>query len=83
MERCKICNASAVHGSLAECLEAREKKAADGNWIPGTGETPFITRNRYRLLYCWQRSTGRKAYLNLDTDIILSDEEAMMALGMT
>lgn len=82
MERCNICHAPCSHESVNQCLEAREKKANEGNWIPGTGETPFITRNRYRLLYCWQPSTGKKAYLNLDTDILLSDEEARMALGL-
>jgi len=85
MERCKVCNDSTPHETLVECLEAREKKAADGNWIPACNRTevPFITRNRYRLLYVWQPSTGKHAYLNCDTDIILTDEEAMMALGIT
>jgi hypothetical protein len=31
----------------------------------------------------WQASSGRHAYINCDTDIILSDEEAMNALGVT
>lgn len=82
MERCNICHAPGSHETLVKCLEARDKKAAEGNWIPGTGETPFITRNRYRLLWCWQPSTGKHAYLNLDTDIILTDKEARMALGL-
>lgn len=69
--------------NLVEALAARDAKAKEGNWVPACGgtEVPFITRNRYRLLYCWQPSTGRHAYLNCDTDIILTDEEARIALG--
>jgi hypothetical protein len=69
--------------NLVEALAAREAKAQEGNWVPACGgtEVPFITRNRYRLLYCWQPSTSRHAYLNCDTDIILTDEEARLALG--
>lgn len=55
-----------------------------GNWYPASGgtETEFVTRGGHRLLYCWQPSTGKHAYLNLDTDIILSDDEAMATLGV-
>lgn len=54
------------------------------NWVPACNQTeqPFTTRMGFRLLYCWQPSTGKHAYLNLDTDIILSDDEAALALGM-
>lgn len=54
-----------------------------GNWYPANGgtEEPFVTRTRRRLLYCWQPSTGDHAYLDLDTDLILTDEEARLALG--
>lgn len=52
------------------------------HWIPGTGETPFMTRSGRKLLYVWQPSTGRKAYLDVGTDLILSDEDARLALGM-
>jgi hypothetical protein len=70
--------------NVPELLAERAYKASQGNWYPASGgtETPFITRNRYRLLYCWQPSTGRHAYLNLDTDLILSDEEARLALDV-
>jgi hypothetical protein len=70
--------------NLVEMLEADKRKRENGNWVPAHGgtEVPFITRNRFRLLYCWQPSTGRHAYLNCDTDIILSDEEAQLALGL-
>jgi hypothetical protein len=62
-----------------------EKLAAlsQGNWIPANGgtETPFHTRTGRKLLYCWQISTGEHAYLDCETDLILSDEEAELALG--
>ena len=70
--------------TLVELIAESDARKAEGNWIPACGgtEVPFVTRNRYRLLYCWQPSTGRHAYLNCDTDIILSDDEAMSALGI-
>lgn len=69
--------------TLVELLAEKDARALDGAWVPacGGGEVPFWTRNGYRLLYCWQASTGRHAYLNCDTDIILTDEEARLALG--
>lgn len=77
------CNAP-QEGSDALCPDIKPCPRHDDNWYPASGgtEEPFITRNRYRLLYCWQPSTGKHAYLNLDTDIILTDEEARMALGL-
>jgi hypothetical protein len=55
----------------------------EGNWYPANGgtETPFYTRSRRRLLYCWQPSTGKHAYLDCDTDIFLTDEEAFEVLA--
>lgn len=54
-----------------------------GSWLPANGgtETPFRTRTGRKLLYCWQPSTGEHAYLDCETDLILSDEEAELALG--
>lgn len=70
--------------SVAEILEERRKKAEQGAWFPASGgtETPFRTRSGRRLLYCWQPSTGRHAYLDCETDLILSDEEAAAAIGI-
>lgn len=70
--------------TVTEILEARRKKAEQGNWLPAAGgtETPFRTRTGRRLLYCWQPSTGRHAYVDLDQDLVLSDEDALAALGM-
>lgn len=69
--------------NIIEQLEANDRKREQGNWVPACNgtEVPFMTRTGMRLLYCWQQSTGRHAYLNCETDIILSDEEARMALG--
>lgn len=69
--------------NVAEILDARQKAAEQGNWIPACGgtEVPFTTRTGRRLLYCWQPSTGRHAYLDLSTDYFLTDEESSAALG--
>jgi hypothetical protein len=59
-------------------------KSEQGNWVPACGgtETPFRSRSGKTLLYCWQPSTGRHAYLDCGTDIILSHEEATAALAI-
>lgn len=69
--------------NLTDILAAKEAADEQGDWQPANGgsEEPFVTRNRRRLLYCWQPSTGRHAYLDMDSDIILTDEEARLALG--
>lgn len=70
--------------SVPEVLKARTAKAAQGKWVPGCGgtEEPFISKSGKRLLYCFQPSTGRHAYLDCDSDIILSNEEANAAMGV-
>lgn len=70
--------------SLADMLSAYEQAREQGPWLPANGgtEEPFVTRTGRRLLYCWQPSTGRHAYLDLDTDLILNDEEASLYLDM-
>lgn len=62
-----------------------KKDPQQGDWLVACNgtEVPFTTRNRRRLLYCWQPSTGNHAYLDLDTDLILSDKEAEAAMGMS
>ena len=62
--------------TLAEALDARQRRDEQGTWVPACGgtETPFRMRG-YKLLYVWQRATGRHAYLNVETDMILSDAE--------
>ena len=69
--------------TLAEMLKARDERAAQDNWLPACGgtETPFWTRTGRRLLYCFQPSTGKHAYLDVQTDLILTEEEARAALA--
>ena len=70
--------------TLIEQLKARDKARKQGNWYPASGgaETPFYTRTRRRLLYCYQPSTGNHAYLDCDTDLLLSDQEAFDVLAL-
>lgn len=51
-------------------------------WVPACGgtEQPCLTRSGARLLYCFNPGQRRHAYLNLSTDIIVSDEEANMLI---
>lgn len=70
--------------SVADILDERQAKAEQGNWVPASGgtEQPFVTRTRRRLQYLYQPSTGKHAYIDLDTDTILDEEDARAALGM-
>lgn len=56
--------------------EAIKRQEAKGRLIPACGgtETPFTARG-FKLLYVWDTGTGKHHYLNLETDLILSDEE--------
>jgi len=69
--------------SVSYRLDKAQAKREQGNWVPACNgtEKPFVSRSGHRLLYCWQQSTGRHAYINLDTDILLSDDEARAALA--
>ena len=51
-------------------------------WIPAAGgtETPFISRSGKVLLYCWNPKQKRHAYLDVETDMVLTDEEARAAI---
>ena len=55
-----------------------------GEWVPACGRTevPFKTRTGMTLLYVWHTFTGRHAYLDCDTDRVLTDEEAREAMAM-
>jgi hypothetical protein len=65
-----------MRNELTETLFRNLTKTLEGYWIPACNgtETPIKVKG-FRLLYCWNPVTGKHAYLNLDTDIILSDEE--------
>jgi len=68
--------------NLVEKLRQESLKREQGNWFPANGgtETIFTSRSGKRLLYCWQPSTGKHAYLDCDSDIFLTDEEAYLAV---
>lgn len=53
-------------------------------WVPANGgtEEPFKSRGGKRLQYVFNPATGRHAYLDLDSDIILTDEEAWYTLNL-
>jgi hypothetical protein len=55
------------------------------HWIPACGgtEMPFETRTGRVLQYLWNPGTGEHAYIDVRTDIILTNEEAQIALGMS
>jgi hypothetical protein len=67
---------------VIERMLADAARKEQGNWVPACGgtEQPFTTRSGHRLLYCWQPSTGNHAYIDCNTDILLTDEEARAAL---
>lgn len=69
---------------LTSIFERTDAVLAQGPWVPAWGgtEVPFTTRTGRRLLYCYQASTGNHAYLDLGSDIILTDEDAQIALGV-
>ena len=68
--------------TLNDRLKAADERKQNGQWVPACGgtETPFKSRSGITLLYCYQPSSGSHAYLNCDTDIFLSDGEALEAL---
>lgn len=68
--------------NIIEALKKSDERKAQGNWVPACGgtEVPFKTRSGRTLLYCYQPSSGRHAYLDCGTDLILSDEDARLAL---
>lgn len=69
---------------VVEELRKIQEKKDQGVWLPANGgtETPFFTRSGRRLLYCWQPTTGKHAYLDCDSDILLDDEEAFNYLSI-
>jgi hypothetical protein len=74
--------------NVARAIKATTKKQGlpirnSQNWIPASGglETPFKSRSGRTLLYCYQPSTGRHAYLDTSTDLILSNREAQREMS--
>ncbi len=80
----KYAPAAPLPKTVAELLGEMDAKAAQGPWVPANGrtETPFLSRSGKKLLYVWQPTTGRHAYLDCGTDMILTQEEADVAMGL-
>jgi len=53
-------------------------------WVPACGgtEQPFISRSGIRMLYCFNPAMGKHAYIDCNTDMIMTDEEARAALAL-
>lgn len=70
--------------TLAETLDAIERRNRNGMWVPASGgtEEPFMVRGR-RVQYLWQPSTGAHAYLDCDTDLILTDDDVWHLFATT
>jgi hypothetical protein len=70
--------------TIANRIAVETQRQNAGDWYPACGgtETVFRTRMGRRLLYCWQPTTGKHAYLDVDRDVILTTEEAQLALGV-
>jgi len=65
--------------TLTAYLDRVDAWKAEGAWTPASGgtETPVVT-----LLYCYQARTGKHAYLDCGTDMILTDAEARNLLAV-
>jgi hypothetical protein len=65
-------------------LDMARAKAEQGNWYPACGgtETPFLSRSGRRLLYCFQPSSGAHTYIDVSTDMVLTEDEAANALQL-
>ncbi len=66
--------------TVAEMLDAAEARTLNSaRWVAACGGTEApMTVNGTRVLYCWNSLSGRHsrhAYINLDTDIEMTDAE--------
>ncbi len=64
--------------SVAERIDAQQAKAEQGDWRPASNgkEKPFFTKSGRKLQYLYQPATGRHAYIDCATDIMLTHDEA-------
>lgn len=65
--------------TVVDILDERRRKAEQGPWVPACGgtEVPHRYRSGKVLLYCWQPSTGRHAYMDCGTDMMVDDATAL------
>lgn len=83
-ELIRVSNPSIESQDFVAVLQAELARVLDGDWLPACGgtETPFKSRSGRVLLYVYQASTGRHAYLDVGQDLILTDDEARTALAL-
>ena len=72
------------HLTLQESLDKAEKTQAQSAWVAACGgtEKPFTTKTGHRVQYMFQPLTGKHAYLNLENDLFISNEE-LTSYGLT
>ena len=53
------------------------------NWVPACGGTEeiMVVRNK-RILYCFNQKQNRHAYLDVDSDMIMTDDEYFNLIGI-
>ena len=73
----------AIRNLTTKDMVAVKKVELSDAWVAACqgSEQPFVARDGTRLLYCYQASSGKHAYLDMDRDMILTDEEAANKLG--
>lgn len=67
--------------TLTETLNDKIRKAEQGPWFPACGgtEKPFRTNTGLLVQYMYQPSTGRHMYINVETDVFLTNNDAVKA----
>lgn len=79
---------AAVEGMRVELDEEEQfQRACDEGWdcwIPACGgtEVPFPTKSGRRLLYAFNPWSGKHAFIDVEADRVLTEEEVRAALGM-
>jgi hypothetical protein len=55
----------------------------ENRWLPANGgqEEVFTSRSGIRMLYCYNPATEEHRYINADTDLVMTNEEARAAMG--
>ena len=73
---------SKAETAIARIFAEACKNSTD-TWLPASGgtETAFTSRSGVRMLYCYNPGQNRHAYLNIDTDIIMTQDEASNAIN--
>jgi len=63
--------------TIEDAINAKQARDEQGAWIPaGGGSEKSFRHGDYTYQYMYQPSTHRHAYLCLDTDLFLSNDQA-------